>query len=203
MNPIPTASYPDLISLINETYTDDVEQILGAGVDKSNNIICLAQDGSKQLAIEITNDDIKIKLFNPTAQFSAAPDIPTQIADNLQRIGDPLFGGWLNQIKQMLETSDDLETAREALFQLYPDLDSTELTDQMTDAMALASMAGFWAAGTETDVEAEFAKIPNGTIRHRDGVDYVLRDSRWHKAEAQSEPAKKPPITNETQQSMS
>ncbi len=200
MNLIPENVYPDLIALINETYTDEVDRILSAGVDDRGNILCAAQDGDKKLAIEITDSDIKIKLFNsnPTAQFSSSkPDIPTQIATNLQRIGDPILGGWLSQIQQMLETSDDLASAQAALFQLYPDLDSTVLTEQMTDAMALASMAGFWAAGTETGEEAEFAKIPEGTIRRRDGVDYVLRDSRWHKAEVQSEAQKKTQDTSE------
>jgi hypothetical protein len=176
---IPQADYPELIDIINETYTDGLDRILAAEIDDRDNIICLAQDGDKQLAIEITDSDIKIKLYNPTAKFRQEPDTPSQIATNLQKIGDPIFGGWLEQIKQMLETSDDLESMRESLFQLYPDLDGTELTEQMTDAMALASMAGFWEAGNEGD-ESEFARIPDGTVRRRNGVDYVLIGSRWH-----------------------
>jgi hypothetical protein len=187
MQPIPTKSYSALIDLINETYTDEVDRILSAGVDDRDNIICLAQDGDKRLAIEITDINIKIKLYNPTAKFSQEPDTPDRIATNLQHIGDPIFGGWLGQIKQMLETSDDLESMRESLFQLYPDLDGTELTKQMTDAMAVASMAGFWDAGSEGD-EAEFARIPEGTVRRRNGVDYVLEGSRWHRSDSQSNP---------------
>ena len=63
MKIIPPESYPDLIGLINITYTDEVEQILSAGVDENGSIICLAQDGNKQLAIEI-GDDIQIKLYS-------------------------------------------------------------------------------------------------------------------------------------------
>jgi hypothetical protein len=196
MKLIPPERYPNLIQLINRTYTDEVEQILSAGSDENGTIICLAQDGNKQLAIEIGDDDVQIRLFNPTAQFAAPKqDTPDRIATNLQKLGDPIVSGWLRQIEQVLATSDDLETAREALFQLYPDLDSAELTEQTTDATALASMAGFWEAGTESGDEAEFAKIPEGTTRRRDGVDYVLRDSRWHKTEVQSETQKKNPIT--------
>jgi hypothetical protein len=154
---------------------------------------------------------VEIRLLNPdratgdspTAQFSQKQDTPDRIATNLQKLGDPIVGGWLRQIEQMLATSDDLETAREALFQLYPDLDSTDLAEQMTDAMAAASMAGFWEAGAETDDEAEFAKIPEGTIRRRDGKDQELRGSRWHKTEVQNDPTKKNPNTSEQPQSMS
>jgi phage gp29-like protein len=154
MNPIPETSYPALIDLINETYTDRVEQILGAGVDDNGNIFCAAQDGDKKLAIEITDTGIQIKLFNPnpTAQFTAPkPDIPTQIADNLQTKANPIAFGWLKQIEQIFNTTDDLASAREALFQLYPQLDSSELKEQMTDALALASMTGFESAQTDAN----------------------------------------------------
>jgi Phage Mu protein F like protein len=46
----------------------------------------------------------------------------------------------------------------------------------------------------EASGEAEFAKLPEGTIRRRGGIDYVLRGSRWHRAETQiGEKAKDPP----------
>jgi hypothetical protein len=219
MKQLPTDSYPALIELVNETYAEQIEEIIEAGVDASGNIICVAQDGERQISIEIADGGIKTELYDPSAKFSAPkPDTSSQIATNLQKLGDPIVSGWLRQIEQVLATSDDLETAREALFQLYPDLDSTELTEQMTDATALASMAGFWEAGKPTPTvpeaqsplpggdlgdEAEFAKIPEGTKRRRGGVDYELRDSRWHKAEVQSETQKKNPSTSEIPQSMS
>jgi hypothetical protein len=212
--PIPQAEYPELIDIINETYTDELDQILAAEVADDDSIVCVGQDGIKQIAVKITDTDIQIRLINPdrvddsnAAQFTAPKqDTSDRIATNLQKLGDPIVGGWLRQIEQMLATSDDLETAREALFQIYPDLDSIDLAEQMTDAMAAASMAGFWEAGRPTPTvpeaqsplpggdlgdEAAFAKIPEGTTRRRDGVDYVLRDSRWHKAEVQSETQKK------------
>lgn len=37
------------------------------------------------------------------------------------------------------------------------------------------------------DGEAEFARIPEGTTRRRNGVNYVLRDSRWHRADKQGD----------------
>ncbi len=204
MKQLPTNSYPALIELVNETYAEQIEEIIEAGVNASGNIICVAQDGERQISIEIADGGIKVELYDPSAKFSAPkPDTSIQIATNLQKLGDPIVSGWLRQIEQMLATSDDLESAREALFQLYPDLNSTDLADQMTDAMALASLAGFWEAGTETADEAEFAKIPEGTIRRRDGKDQVLKDSRWHNAEVQSDAAKKTQNTSGTVQSTS
>jgi phage gp29-like protein len=155
MTAIPLSEYPTLMSIVNESYTDGLDRILNAQINDDDSIVCVGQDGIKQVACKITDTNVSIRLLNPdqikgnsptTAKFSQRLDTSNQIADNLQGIGDPIVGGWLHQIKQVLETSDDLPSAREALFQLYPDLDSSELTEQMTDAMALASMAGFWEA---------------------------------------------------------
>jgi hypothetical protein len=65
MKLIPPDRYPNLIQLINRTYTDEVEQILSAGADENGTIICLAQDGRKQLAIEIGDDDVQISKTHP------------------------------------------------------------------------------------------------------------------------------------------
>ena len=201
--PISPALYPKLLLAIDEGWDEPVDRIASAQINNDGSIIAIAYSGDIALAVKIDDDSIEVKPIGDVAEFSQQPDIPTQIATNLQQIGDPIVGGWLRQIEQMLATSDDLETAREALFQLYPDLDGTDLADQMTDAMALASMAGFWEAGTETADEAEFAKIPEGTIRRRDGKDRVLKDSRWHNAEVQSDAAKKTQNTSGTVQSTS
>jgi phage gp29-like protein len=153
--PIPATEYPILISIVNESYTDGLDRILSARENDDGSIVCVGQDGVKQVACKITDTKVEIRLLNPdqvkgdspnTAKFSRQPDTSDQIAVNLQRIGDPIVAGWLQQIQQVLETSDDLPNAREALFQLYPELDSSDLTEQMTDAMALANMAGFWEA---------------------------------------------------------
>jgi len=182
---IPQTEYRNLIKIIDREYTDRLDRILSAQIDDDGRIIAYAQDGNKRLIVEISDTQIRFKLLGvgDTAQFAQQPDIPEQIATKLQHVGNPIFGGWLTQIQQIIETSDDLETAREALFQLYPDLDSTELTDEMTDAMSVASMAGWWDAKSEAEEEAEFARIPEGTMRHRNGVDYVLKGSRWHTVE--------------------
>ena len=120
-------SYPDLISLINETYTDRVEQILNAGVDDNENIVCLAQDGNKQLAIEITDNDIKIKLFKPTTQFSEPEDDPIDpILTQLKPIGDATFTEWFTQLQSLMQESENLIEFRDKLTDAYPDLDSAQ-----------------------------------------------------------------------------
>ncbi len=71
--PIPETDYPELIDIIDETYTDGLDRILVAEIADDDSIVCVGQDGDKKLAIQITDSDIKIKLFNsnPTAQLSA------------------------------------------------------------------------------------------------------------------------------------
>jgi phage gp29-like protein len=156
---IPETEYKALADIINREYTDGLDRVLSAQENDDGSIVCVGQDGIKQLECEITDTRIKFRLLNPsqvdsnTAQFMAPrQDTPDRIAANLQKLGDPIVGGWLRQIEQILTTSDDLETAREALFQLYPDLESAELTQQMTAATAAASMAGFWEAEQDANV---------------------------------------------------
>jgi hypothetical protein len=167
--------YPQILAAAEEGCDELIDRIESAQFDNDGNIIALAYSGDIPLAVKIGDETVEVEEFedssqfsepeldgpinpiltqiNPTAQFSAPkPDTPDQIATNLQKLGDPIVGGWLRQIEQILMTSDDLETARDALFQLYPDLESTELTQQMTDAAAAASLAGFWEAEQDANV---------------------------------------------------
>jgi hypothetical protein len=89
MNQLLTESFPVLIDLINETYTDRVEQILSAGIDENGTVTCVAQDGAKKLSIQIADTGIKIGLYNPkpTGQFSVPePNRPTQIAAKMFKV---------------------------------------------------------------------------------------------------------------------
>lgn len=152
MKLIPETSYPDLISLINETYTDRVEQILNAGVDDNENIVCLAQDGNKQLAIEITDNDIKIKLFKPTTQFSEPEDDPIDpILTQLKPIGDATFTEWFTQLQSLMQESENLIEFRDKLTDAYPDLDSAQFKQAMLDASTVAGMSGYLAASTDAN----------------------------------------------------
>jgi DnaJ domain len=69
--PIPATSYPLLISLINETYFDKVEQISAAEVDDGGDIVCVALDGRKKLAVKVEDDDINIKLMGGAVAVNA------------------------------------------------------------------------------------------------------------------------------------
>jgi hypothetical protein len=69
--PIPATSYPTLIELINETYFDKVEQISAAEVDDNSDIVCVALDGRKKLAVKVEDEDINIKLMGGAAAATA------------------------------------------------------------------------------------------------------------------------------------
>lgn len=209
MKLIPPDRYPNLIQLINKTYTDEVEQILSAGADENGTIICLAQDGNKQLAINVGDDDIQIRLFNPqaiageTAQMAApekiAPDLVDSYVDRLKQQFP--FKPWLQQAKELLMQSPSLEDYSAKLVDLYPEMPSGDFNQIMLDALTAASMAGYFDAESKIGEEAEFAKIPEGTTRRRDGVDQVLKNSRWHNAESEESDVKKKSLsTLETKQ---
>jgi hypothetical protein len=61
---IPTTDYPALISIINQTYTSGIDAILAAKMVGKNKMLVLGQDGSKQLAIELSPENIAIKWIN-------------------------------------------------------------------------------------------------------------------------------------------
>lgn len=60
--PISAEQYPTLIELINETYLDRVEQIVAARVEDNGDIICVAMDGRKKLAVKVDDENINIRL---------------------------------------------------------------------------------------------------------------------------------------------
>ena len=192
MKLIPTERYPNLIQLINITYTDEVEQILSAGVDDSGAIVCLAQDGNKRLAIKIGDDDIQIRLSNPqavtgqTAQMAApeefAPDLVDSYVDQLKQQFP--FKPWLQQAKELLMQSPNLEDYSTKLVDMYPEMPSDDFNQIMLDALTAASMAGYFDAESEMGEDAEF-KLPEGSTRRRNGVNYVLQGSRWHRSEVE------------------
>jgi phage gp29-like protein len=157
-NPLPPETFPQLVQLVNLTYTDGIDSIGAARVEDNGDIIVVGQDGPKILAIKIGADNkIAIRLANADkmateqAQFSA-PDISQEaIIDRLKTTGDREIGNWLNTVKDMLLTSDDISTARESLFSLWPDLETDTLESEFNQALTLSSMAGYFEAGEEID----------------------------------------------------
>jgi hypothetical protein len=61
---IPTTDYPALIEIINQTYTSGLDAILAAKMVGKNKMLVLGQDGPKQLAIELSPENIAIKWIN-------------------------------------------------------------------------------------------------------------------------------------------
>jgi hypothetical protein len=66
-----------------------------------------------------------------------------------KEVGDEQIGGWLDTIRDVILTADDLPTAREAIFGLYPELDTAKFAKNVENYLTLSSMAGYWEAGNE------------------------------------------------------
>jgi hypothetical protein len=71
---IPEADYPELVKIINGTYSDGIDKILAAKVTKGGEILVVAQDGLKQLAIQIKGDEIAIKSLSQKAPKGVKPE---------------------------------------------------------------------------------------------------------------------------------
>lgn len=65
--------YPILISIINESYTDELDRISSARENDDGSILVVGIDGGKQVACKISDDRIRIRLLNPDAAEFAAP----------------------------------------------------------------------------------------------------------------------------------
>lgn len=60
------SDYLSLIDLINETYTDQVEQIIRAHINDAGDIVAIALDENRIIGFKYTSDDkVALKLLNP------------------------------------------------------------------------------------------------------------------------------------------
>ncbi len=145
--PIPPTEYPILIELIDEVYTDRVDRIVNAEIDNDDNIICIAQDGPKQIAVKIDATSVQIKLLIPTeaksAAFSEAADPIAPIVSQLKPIGDSTFQDWFTELQSLMQDSDNLTDFQGKLAKAYPHLDAAEFKQAMLDASTLAGMQGY------------------------------------------------------------
>lgn len=144
---IAPAQYPDLITLINGTYSDKIESIVTAQLQDDDSIIAIGLDGQKQIAAQITEDNIKIRLINPEvvkADFAEGDDADTvdSYREQMRGAGGPITDDWVGQVKTMLDGAGDLASFSENLLTLYPNLEGEKLRQIMTDAMTAASIAG-------------------------------------------------------------
>jgi phage gp29-like protein len=149
--------FPSVMEMVNLTYTDGLDSIGAAKVEDDGTIIAVGVDGNKILAIKVgTDNKIAVRLANQpaasgqTGQFAAMPVISQEsIIDRLKETGDQELGSWLNTVKDMLLTSDSLTEARESLFSVWPDLEADKLEATFSNALTLASMAGYFEAGED------------------------------------------------------
>lgn len=63
--PIPATQNRDLIRLINETYTDEVEEILEARLEDDGAILAIARDEDRIVVFKYTDDIVLVNLANP------------------------------------------------------------------------------------------------------------------------------------------
>ncbi|MEM9264486.1 MAG: hypothetical protein AAGA46_03085, partial [Cyanobacteria bacterium P01_F01_bin.13] len=63
--PIPTAQHRTLIQLINETYTDEVEEILQARLEDNGDILATARDEDRIIGFKYTDELIFVRVLNP------------------------------------------------------------------------------------------------------------------------------------------
>jgi hypothetical protein len=161
---IPAEKYPLILDFLNTPaaegqappYGDGMDSILAAKVDDNGDIIAIGQDGPKMLAIKIGDKETSIRLANYEEQAAKEPasfaqGVPTQedLIAGLKSAGDEQIGDWLDTIRDVIFTADDLSTARDAIFSLYPDLESAKFAKSTADYLTLAGLSGFWEAENE------------------------------------------------------
>ncbi|MCO6441339.1 MAG: DUF935 family protein, partial [Nitrococcus mobilis] len=73
---------------------------------------------------------------------AAGEDPPAQMVDRLDdRIAPPL-GGWIDQIKALVDSAASLEQIRDGLLELQPNMSLDDYADAMAEALAAAALAG-------------------------------------------------------------
>jgi hypothetical protein len=187
---IPPVQYPDLIKIINREYTDGLDRILSAQIDEEDRIVAYAQDGFKRIRCEISDTQIRFRLLGAgeSVEFAEQPDPIDPILTQLKPIGDATFSEWFEQLQSLMQDSENLVEFRDKLTESYPDLDASEFKQAMLDASTVAGMKGYSDASDNessfamSDLEVEF-KIPEGTVKEKNGKKYVLTNSRWRLAD--------------------
>lgn len=187
MNPIAPELLPQLVPVVDEGWDEPIDRVANAQISPDGNIIALAYSGNLPLAVKIDGESIEVKPVGETeteeppspAKF-AAPADTDPIASYLDRLSsEQPFTPWLDQIQSALTDSDSLQDYENKLEGMFSELPSSEFRQLMSEAIGAANLLGYFEASQQE--ESEFAKkIPEGTIKRRDGKYYVLTNSRWH-----------------------
>jgi ribosomal protein L9 len=192
--------YPQILAAAEEGCDEPLDRIESAQFDSDGNIIALAYSGDIPLAIKIDDETVEVKEFEDPSQFSKQPDPIDPILTQLKPIGDAAFADWFTTLQSLMQSSDNLTEFRDKLTDSYPDLNAAEFKQAMMDASTLAGMQGYDDAASidpdlefaMSDLEVEF-KIPEGTVKEKNGKKYVLTNSRWRLAnKLEKKPKSKP-----------
>lgn len=130
-----------------------------------------------------------IKDKEAESEFAESPDLTDEYVDRLQQAD--MYKPWLDRTQELLSESADLNEFSDKLDELYPDLSSVKFAEAMRSALTAASMAGYFEASEEIEGTLEF-KMQEGTTKVKDGVTYILTNSRWRRAEPKPKAEKKP-----------
>lgn len=77
---------------------------------------------------------------------AAAPDREDQLVRLLAGAADPVVGGWVEQIRHLVDSAASLEEIRDGLLQVLPELDAARFAGVMQHALAIAGAAGMFDA---------------------------------------------------------
>ncbi len=136
-----------LTQILNSQYQDGISRITKIRKGENRSIRGTFEDGDKIFDFVLTTDD-KLE-FKPVSGVDFAEDeddeeesLPDAYSRQLQTRSETLVEDWMDNIRGMLEDSDDLQEFSEKLTQNYPDFNTEEITDLIASAMAASRLGG-------------------------------------------------------------
>lgn len=141
-------------SLPKENVVAILSLVFGIPADAAQTMVPEPQEQPQQPGPEILPDSLGEPSPANQQPFEFAetppPDTVDDFAGRLRDQAGPVVDGWTNQIRELLEGSEDLPNFAEQLYTLYPQMEGQELTQIMQQAM----MASSWAGAFEAQEEA-------------------------------------------------
>jgi len=128
---------------------------LGVGFDAEAELAAIAEQVPKQNVVQSSGQDLtdlkqqKITeavangLQNLGFALPKQADTPEQMTDLLSQTAQPVIDEMLKTIIAMLESSEDIPDALNKLNSLFPEMDNSDLTDLLSQAMQAGFLAGF------------------------------------------------------------
>lgn len=164
--PIESTEYPTIAASINETYPDRIDHILSAAIVDNPayseaDLVVIAQDGPKQLLFIINEtrpdgETFQSRILNPDvieddanfAEYSLDDRDDIDVLADRIRSTDPLRP-WLAKIAAQIDAQGSLASFADSIPSLWDELDSKAFNTALSEALTIASMAGYFEAGTD------------------------------------------------------